>query len=60
MTVLCGLEVDWLSQVKFLDNDTWAEIEVVVDDLDELIGGLIGGAVCVDEDGEWLSNTDSV
>lgn len=60
VTVLCGLEVDWLGQVELLDDHTWSEVEVLVDDLDELIGGLVGGSVGVDENGEWLCDTDGV
>lgn len=37
VTVLGGLEVNWLGQVKLLHDDTWAEVEVVVDDLNELV-----------------------
>ena len=37
VTVLGGLEIDWLSQVELLDNHTWSEIKVGVDDLDELV-----------------------
>ena len=60
MTVLSSLEVDWTSQVELLDNDTWAEIEVLVDDLDELGRGLIGGTVGINVDGEWLRDTNGV
>ena len=41
-------------------NDTRAEIEVVADDLDELLVGLLAGGVGVDEDRQGLSNTDGV
>ena len=41
VTVLSGLEVDWLSQIKLLDDNTWSEVEVLVDNLNELIGGLV-------------------
>lgn len=60
VTVLGGLEVDWLGQVELLDDHSWAEIEVGTDDLLELIRGLGGGSVGVDEDGEWLSDTNGV
>ena len=36
VSVLCGLEVDGLGQVELLDNDTWSQIEILVDDLFEL------------------------
>ena len=43
-----------------LTNDTRAEVKVVADDLDELVGGLVGGAVGVDVDGQRLGDTDGV
>lgn len=60
MAILCGLEVDWLGEVELLDDDTWSEVEVVVDDFDELIRRPIRGAVRVNKDGERLCDTDSV
>lgn len=60
MSVLSGLVVNGLGQVELLDNDTWSQIEVLVDDLDKLIAGSVGGAVCIDEDGKWLCNTNGV
>lgn len=60
MAVLGGLTVDWLDEVELLDNDTWPEVEVVADDLDELVRRLVGGTVGLDEDGKWLSNTNGV
>src|SRR5690606_35583270 len=45
---------------ELLDNDTGAEVEVVADDLDELIRGLLRGAVGVDVDGEGHGNTNGV
>jgi|SRR5687768_14927630 hypothetical protein len=60
VTVLGGLEVDGAVEVQLADNDTRAEVEVAADDLDELLGGLVGGAVGVDVDGEGLSNTNGV
>lgn len=60
VTVLGGLEVDWLGQVELLDNNSWAEVEVGVDDLDKLVRGSGRGSVGINEDGERLSNTDGV
>lgn len=60
VTVLGGLEVDGAVEVKLADNDTGAEVEVAVNDLDELVGGLVGGAVGVDVNGEGLSDADGV
>jgi hypothetical protein len=60
VAVLGRLEVDGLGQVELLDNDTGAQVEVVADDLDKLIRGLVRGAVGVDVDGEGLGNTNGV
>ncbi len=60
VSVLGGLEVDWLGQVELLDNDTWSKVKVLVDDLNQLVRSLLRGAVAVDEYGEWLSNTNGV
>lgn len=60
VAVLGGLVVDGVGQVELLDDDTGAEIEVVVDDVNKLVGGLVGGTVGLDEHGEGLGDTDSV
>jgi len=60
VTVRGGLEVDWLLEVELLDDDSRSEIPVALDDLDELGIGLLSGSVRVDEDGQWLSDTDGV
>ena len=60
VAVLGGLAVDGLREAELLDDDTRAEVEVVADDLDELVRGLGGGAVGLDEDGQRLSNTNGV
>lgn len=60
MAVLSSLEVDGLGEVELFDDNSWAEIEVLVDDLDELIRGLVGGSVGIDEDGERLCYTNGV
>lgn len=60
VTVLSSLEVDWLGQIKLLDNDTRSQVKVGVDNLNKLIRGLVGCTVCVDEDRKWLGNTDGV
>ena len=43
-----GLEVDGAGKVELLDNHTGTHVEVLADDGDELVGGLVGGAVRVD------------
>lgn len=60
MAVLGRLQVDGPCQVELLDDDTGAHVEVLADDLDELVRGLGGGAVGVDEDGQGLSDTNGV
>ena len=60
MTVLGSLGVDGLGKVQVLNNDTRTEIEVVADDLDQLLGGLAGGTVGLNEEGEGLSDTNGV
>jgi len=60
VAVLGGLAVDGVDEVELLDNDTGAHVEVGLDDLDELLGAPVGGAVGLDEDGERLSDTNGV
>ena len=60
VTVLGGLEVDGAVEVQLADNDTGTQVKVLADDLDQLIGGLAGGAVGIDIDGQGLGNTNGV
>jgi hypothetical protein len=60
VTVLGRLEVDGVDEVELLDDDTGAEVEVVPDNLNELARGPVRGAVCLDEEGEGLGDTDGV
>jgi len=60
VSVLCSLEVNGLGQVELLDNDTWSQIKVAVDDLLEFVRGLIGSTVRINIDGKWLSDTNGV
>jgi hypothetical protein len=60
VAVLSGLEVDGVDEVEFLDDDTGTEVKVLLDDVYELIGRLVRGAVGLDEEGEGLGDTDSV
>jgi hypothetical protein len=60
VAVLGGLAVDGVDEVELLDDDTGAHVEVGLDDLDELAGALVGGAVGLDEDGERLGDTNGV
>ena len=47
-------------QTRWLTDDTRPEVPVVADDLDELSVALLASAVCIDEDGQGLSNTNGV
>lgn len=60
MTVLGSLAVDGLGKIKLLNDDTGLHVEVVTDNLDQLLGGLLRCAVGVDVDRQRLGNTDSV
>ena len=60
VAVLGGLEVDGLGQVELLDDDARSQVEVGIDDLHQLVRGLVRGAVGVDEDGEGLGHTNGV
>jgi hypothetical protein len=62
VAILRSLEVNWLSEIQFLDDDTWSHVEVLADDLNQLVTGaaLGGGSIILNEDGERLGNTDGV
>lgn len=60
VTVLGGLVVDGVGKVQLLDDDTGTHVKVLLDDLNELVRGLVGGTVGLDEQGEGLSYTDSI
>ena len=60
VTVHGGLAVDGRGEVELLDDDTWSEVEVLADDLDELVRRLAGGTVGLDKEGKWLGNTNGV
>ena len=60
MAILGGCVVDGVGEVQLLDNDTRAEVKVLVDDLNKLLRGLVRGAVCLNEEGQRLSYTNGV
>ena len=60
MAVLRRLVVDRLDQVQLLDDNTRSHVEVVADDSHQLVGGLFGSTVGLDEEGEWLGYTNGV
>ena len=41
-------------------NDTWSEVPVVVDDLDDLLVGSFPCAICVHINRQRLSHTDGI
>ena len=60
VAILGGCVVDGVGEVQLLDNDTRAEVKVLVDDLNKLLRGLVRGAVCLNEEGQRLSYTNGV
>ena len=60
VSILSGLVVDGVGEVQLLDDDTGTHVKVLLDDLDQLVRGLVGGTVGLDEQGEGLGNTDGV
>ena len=62
MTKSSGLLVDWSLQIQFLDDGSWSEAEVVLDDSDEVIIGesILDGTIRVNVDGEWISEANGV
>ena len=60
MTILGCLEVDWLGEVEFFDDDSGAEIEVGSNDLDQLVRAASGRAIALNEHGKRLSHSDGV
>ena len=62
MTKSSGLLVDWSLQIQFLDDGSWSEAEVVLDDSDEVIIGdsILDGTIRVNVDREWISEADGV
>ena len=60
MAILRRLEVDGVCQVQILDDNAWAEIEIVSNNLDKLVGSLVRSSVCIDEDRKRLGNSNGV
>ena len=58
--VLCSLGELWLSEVEILDNLTRTEVEVLVDNGEDFLVGLLAGAVSVDSERQWFGNADGV
>ena len=60
VTTGSGSKVLGLLEAEVLDNDTGTEVEVVADDGDELLVGLLTSAVRVDEHGKRVGDTNGV
>merc|ERR1712168_630386 len=60
MTISGGLLVDGVLQLEVLDDSAWAEVEVLLDDIQKLLLALCRRTVAEDGDGEWLGDTDGV
>ena len=62
VAVSSSLSHDWSLEVEVADDASWAEVEVLVDDLDKVGVGetLLDGSVGVNVYGKWVWDTDSV
>ena len=60
MSVGGGLLEDWVLQLEVLDDAAGPQVEVLLDDLHELGGGLGAGPVVEHGDGQGLRHTDGV
>ena len=43
------LEINWSGKVELFDDDAWPHIEILSNDLDQLVRGLIRGTVGIDK-----------
>ena len=60
MAIAGGLAVDGPLQTELLHDAARPEIKVVVNNLEQLLGSVLGRAVMEDADAHWLSNTNSI
>jgi hypothetical protein len=62
VAVCGGLLVDGSQQVEFLNDVAWAEVEVLLNSLDEVLisAATLDGAIRFDVDGEGVGETDGV
>lgn len=42
------------------DNDTGSEVEVLLNDIEQFLLTLLGGAIVEDGDGEWVGHSDGI
>ena len=61
VSISSRLEVSRLLELEVADEATWAQVKVVLDNLNELLLGFaLGGVVRLDVDREWLSNSNGI
>ena len=62
MTESCGFLVDWSLEIKLLNDISWSEVEIILDDSNEIIIGesLLDCSVRVNVDGKWVGETDGI
>lgn len=60
MPVLGRFVIDWLREVKLLDNHARPHIEVLLNNFDQLLARLVASSVCFHEHTKWLSDTDGI
>ncbi len=60
MTIGSGFLVNGFPQIEFLDNATWTQIKVVLDNCNQFLVSVLGSSVGIDVDGDGLSDTNGV
>lgn len=60
VTIGSGLAVNRLLQVKLLHDNTGPKVPILPDNLDELRVTFLARAIGIDEDRQWLGDTNSV
>ena len=60
MPILSGLAVNRLREIQLLDNDAGPKVKVLVNDVHQLVAGLVAGAIGLNEDAEGLGDTDGI
>jgi len=60
VTILRRLEVYGLGQVQLLNDDTGPHVEILLDDGNKLLAGLLTSTIVLNEYGQGLSNTNGI
>ena len=62
MTEGSGFLENWSLEVKFLDDVSWSEVEIILDDSNKVVIGesLLDCSIGIDVDGEWVSKTNGI